>query len=103
MADDTIQNEPAKNLEKRKYGRKRFNEILPIADCKTEECVFRAVIHNISSGGVFIKTNRNFSIGQEIAMQITFPSTRETVRVTGEITRISSEGAGVDIKILFKE
>ena len=86
----------------RDYGRKRFTQLLPLAQCQTCDCDFFAPVHNISSGGAFIKTSKSFSVGQEIAMTITFPATMETCMVTGEIARTSPKGAGVKFKILYK-
>jgi hypothetical protein len=87
----------------RKCGRKRFNEILPTASCKTIDCDFKAPICDISSNGAFIKTGGHFSVGQEVAMTFTFPATGEKHMVTGEITRVSSDGVGVNFKIFFKD
>ena len=93
---------PVKTIEERTCGRKRFTEILPTARCQTCDCDFNAPVYNISSSGAFIKTSQNFSIGQEIAMKITFPVTMETHLVTGEIARITPSGAGVKFKVFFK-
>jgi hypothetical protein len=93
---------PVKNTEERNYGRKRFTQILPTAHCQTWDGDFQASVYNISSSGAFIKTNQSFSIGEEIAMKITFPATMETHLVTGEIARITPLGAGVKFKIFFK-
>jgi len=98
-----LENRPLKGSEGRNYGRKKFSEILPTAYCQTSDCDFKAPVYNISSGGAFIKTSKRFHIGQEIAMKITFPITMETHMVTGEITRITADGAGVKFKIFFKE
>lgn len=87
----------------RRCGRKRFNEILPTAACKTRDGAFIAPICNISSNGVFIKSNRHLSVGQEVAMTITFPSTGESHMVTGQIARVTSEGIGINFKIFFKD
>jgi len=92
-----------KTFEERKDVRKNFNEILPIADCKTEDCDFRASICNISASGAFIKTGTNLAEGQEIAMTFTFPVTMNTMMATGEVVRTSNEGAGVKFKIFFKK
>jgi hypothetical protein len=91
-----------KSIEERNYGRKRFSQILPTAQCQTGDGDFQAQVCNISSSGAFIKTSQRFSIGQEIAMKITFPATMETHLVTGEIARITSLGAGVKFKVFFK-
>jgi Tfp pilus assembly protein PilZ len=87
----------------RMCGRKQFNEILPTARCKTEDCAFTAPIRNISSNGVFIKSNRHFSVGQEVAMTITFPATGESHMVTGQIVRVTPEGIGINFKIFFRD
>ena len=90
-------------IEGRKYGRKRFNEIQPTADCKTKYCDFHAPVSDISSNGAFIKTGGDFEVGQEVAMTITFPTTGECHMVTGEIVRVSSDGLGVNFKVFFKD
>ncbi len=92
-----------KKIEGRKYGRKRFNEILPSVNCKTSYCDFKALICDLSSNGAFIKTGGDFEVGQEVAMTITFPITGERCMVTGEIVRVSSEGLGVNFKVFFKD
>ena len=90
-------------IEGRKYGRKRFNEVQPTANCKTIDGAFKAPVSDISSEGAFLKAGGDFFIGQEVAMTITFPTTGDRHRVTGEIVRISSEGLGVNFKIFFKD
>ena len=87
----------------RRCGRKQFNEILPTAICRTSDCEFSAPIRNISSNGVFIKSNRHLSVGQEVAMTITFPATGESHMVTGQIVRVTPEGIGINFKIFFKD
>jgi hypothetical protein len=91
-----------KNTEERNYGRKRFTQILPTVYCQTWDGNFRASVSDISSSGAFIKTSQRFFVGQEIAMKITFPATMETHLITGEIARITPQGAGVKFKVFFK-
>jgi Tfp pilus assembly protein PilZ len=67
------------------------------------DSTFKASIQNFSSAGVFIKTSKKLSIGQEIAITFTFPRTRQTIMLNGEIVRITSDGAGVKVKMFFKE
>ena len=92
-----------KHMDGRSCGRKRFNEILPTAACKTRDSAFIAPICDISSDGVFIKTSRKFSVGQEVAMTITFPATGESHMVTGQIVRVTPEGIGINFKIFFRD
>ena len=90
-------------MDSRICVRKRFYKILPTATCKTRDSAFIAPICDISSDGVFIKTTRQFSVGQEVAMTITFPTTGESRMVTGEVVRVSPMGAGINFKVFFKE
>lgn len=103
MAKDFIKNKQLRDVEGRKDARKKFDDIFLLAECVTENCFFKAPIYDISSSGVFIATSRHFSIGQEIAMTIFFPTTEEIRMVTGEIVRISPQGVGVSFKVFFKE
>jgi len=103
MANYIIKNRQLRDLESRKDARKKFNDFLTLAECITENSVFKAPIYDMSSSGVFIGTSRHFSIGQEIAMTITFPATEESHMVTGEIVRVSSQGVGVNFKVFFKD
>ena len=103
MARTSSKNHHNNQVGKRKCGRKQFNEILPTAECKTIDCAFIAPIRNISSNGVFIKSNRHLSVGQEVAMTITFPATGESRMVTGQVVRVTPEGIGINFKIFFKD
>jgi len=98
-----IQNGQIKINEKRKDVRKKFNEPLPIVDCQTKDGNFKASINSLSPSGVFIRTGRHFSTGQEIAMTFPFPISKNTKMVTGEVVRISGEGIGVVFKIFFRK
>lgn len=104
MENYSIKDEIIKNLEERHDARKKFNATQPvIAACRTRDSNFEAFIQDVSSSGVFIKTTKHLFAGQEIAMTFTFPQTRKTIMATGEITRITYDGAGVKFKIFFKE
>ncbi|MGD8765449.1 MAG: PilZ domain-containing protein [Desulfobacteraceae bacterium] len=104
MAIKIIRKGNLESLEERKDARKRIDKFQPIlAECRTMDSTFEAPIQNVSTAGVFIKTSRRLSIGQEIAITFTFPQTRQTIMVNGEIVRITREGVGVKIKMFFKE
>ena len=104
MSQDMLKNYFSRHLEERKDARKRFGRTQPIvADCKTMEAGFKATIQDVSSAGVFLRTDRNLRVGQEIAMTFKFPYTRKIVRATGEVARITHDGAGVAIKLFFKD
>ena len=104
MFNHIRRNGQMKVLDERKDSRKKLNEIQPIvAACKTMDGDFDASIHDICSSGVFIKTSRHLSTGQEIAMKFSFPKAKNTIMATGEIVRVSSKGVGVEFKIIFKD
>jgi hypothetical protein len=103
MAKSDLRDCHFNRMDGRNCARKRFNEMLPTAACKTIDSAFTAPICDISSDGVFIKTTRQFSVGQEVAMTITFPYTGECRMVTGEIVRVSLEGVGINFKVFFKD
>jgi hypothetical protein len=104
MFNHAIQNGQIRVLDERKDVRKKLNEIQPIvAACKTKDCDFKASIDDVSSSGVFIKTRRHLSTGQEIAMKFSFPKAKNIIMATGEIVRASSKGVGVKFKIFFKD
>ena len=103
LSNNFIQNGKIKIIERRKDVRQKFNQPLPKVDCQTKDGNFRSSITNLGSNGVFIRTVRPFSAGQEIAMTFTFPISRNAKMVTGEIVRISDEGIGVEFKIFFRK
>lgn len=89
-------------VKNRKDARKLFEEDHPIiVNCKTADAEFNASIQDISGSGIFIKTTRPFSIGQEIAMTFKFPKSPKPVMVTGEVVRTTRSGAAVEFKIFF--
>jgi hypothetical protein len=104
MINHIRQNEHIKALNDRKDARKKLNKIQPIvAACTTMDCDFKASIDDVSSNGVFIKTRRHLTTGQEIAMKFSFPKAKNTIMATGEVVRSSGKGVGVEFRILFKD
>ena len=61
--------------------------------------VCKDFIKDISSGGVFIKTNMPFSVGQDVSLAFQIPKQQEHIKMTGKIVRITDEGIGVKFKI----
>jgi len=70
---------------------------------------FEGSIENISRGGIFIKTDENFSVGQEIMISFSTPKSISTpklkfndkVNLVGEIVRIGPDGVGVRLAKLI--
>lgn len=87
----------------RKEFRKAFlSQQLLMADCQTVDDVFRDRVNNLSASGLFLKTNRGLTIGQEIAMTIELTdSPAMAIKVTGEVVRKTIDGVGVAFTIVF--
>lgn len=89
------------------HGRKEFRKAflsqqLLMADCQTVDGAFRDRVNNLSASGLFLKTNRGLTIGQEIAMTIELTdSPAMAIKVTGEVVRKTIDGVGVAFRIVF--
>lgn len=76
----------------RKHPRKMD---LIAVDCSTHDLCFTNFIHDISDGGVYIKTNAPFYAGQEIQLDFSLPETNNVISVLGEVIRVDSQGIGI--------
>jgi Tfp pilus assembly protein PilZ len=93
-----------KNLKSRKDARLIFNKNQKVAvRCLTNTCRFEARIGNVSTSGIFIQTQQDLPIGEEIAVSFTFPASGNKVRATGKVVRTTYSGMGIEIQIYFKE
>ena len=101
--DRLSHNSQTKFVERREARRKIFNRPLPKAECQIKGGYFKTPIANYSSKGVFIKTLRPFSVGQEIAITFSFSVSKNIRMVTGEVARVSDEGVGIVFKIIFSK
>jgi hypothetical protein len=91
-------------LHERKDSRIFFDKDQPvIAECKTEQLNFKAMVQNLSSEGLFISTKMPSSIGQEIAFTFNLPKSKKTIKATGLIVRKTDSGLGVQIKVVFRK
>lgn len=82
----------SKSLELRKFPRKPFS--FPITHT-SNEVNFIYIIQNISNDGVFIQTDGNFHIGQQIIMVFSLPKVEKDITVSGKVVRVDSRGIGV--------
>jgi len=90
--------------EDRKDSRILFNGKNPVtAECFTMDCQFKASIQDLCTSGVFINTDMNFSIGQEISITFWFPESGKKMMASGKIVRTTYSGIGVKFNILFKK
>ena len=106
MSRYVIDNKQIVDTEERKDARKYFTSKthLPIiASCKTFNSEFEGSIQDISSSGIFIKTDTPLSIGQEIALSFKFPDSQHTFAATGNIIRVSNSGAAIEVKVIFNK
>jgi Tfp pilus assembly protein PilZ len=93
-----------KHLKSRKDARLIFSKNQKVAvRCLTDRCNFEARIQNVSSSGVFIKTDQELPVGEEIAVSFTFPDSGNQVKATGNVVRTTHSGMGVEIQVYFKE
>ena len=86
--------------------RKNFRRLFerhqpPMAACTTMGGSFRDRVQDLSSKGVFLATSRNLTVGEEIAMTITFPGSQTVIRATGDVIRADTQGVGVEFKVIF--
>ncbi len=78
--------------------REHYRENVSIdVDCSVDDVQFKDFIKNISSGGVFIKTDENFSLGQKIMISFSLPKFKfkNAITIMGEVVRVSPGGIGV--------
>ena len=88
----------------RKHPRGYLKKHFPLdVNCLTIDSKFCASLFNLNLTGAFIKTDKNLSVGQEIAMTIRFPNNDDTIKTTGEIVRANYLGAEVEIIIFFND
>ena len=76
----------------RKHPRKP--DLIPV-ECSTHDVCFTNFINDISDGGVYIKTNAPFYVGQEIRLDFSLRETQDSLCVVGEVVRVDAQGIGV--------
>jgi Tfp pilus assembly protein PilZ len=82
----------SKSVELREYPRKPFS--LPV-EYTTNGVNFIYFIQNISNDGVFIQTDGNFHIGQQLIMNFSILKVEIDITVSGKVVRVVSQGIGV--------
>ena len=93
-----------KHMKSRKDARLFFNKNQKVTvRCLTDRCNFDARVQNVSSSGIFIKTDQQLPVGEEIAVSFTFPDSGNQVNATGKVVRTTHSGMGVEIQAYFKE
>ncbi len=79
--------------DRREHARKTLSIAV---DCRTWGDAFRSLVRDISAGGMFIQTNRELSVGEQITVCFPPPSGREEpIEVTAEVVWTGPGGVGV--------
>ena len=82
----------SKSIELREY----FRMLFTISVEHTHNGVnFIYFTQNISNDGVFIQTDSNFHIGQQIIMNFSLFKVDQDIAVSGKVVRVDSRGIGV--------
>jgi len=90
----------SKIAELRKHPRK--SSFIP-AECLSDGVGFTDFIQNIGNGGVFIQTDTDFYIGQQITMTFSLPKVEKDITVSGKVVRFDSQGIGVKFDELLHD
>jgi len=67
-----------------------------IAEYTINEGTHRDVIKNIGAGGLFIKTSRKVSLGQNIALEFPLLQFDKIIKITGQVIRRDHDGFAVE-------
>ena len=78
--------------ERRRHTRKPF---ITVVDFASQGRAYREFIKDISGSGVYIKTSRPFSVGQDVVLTFPFPNSQKHVKITARIARVNDAGIGV--------
>ena len=66
-----------------------------VAEYTIKEETHRDVIMNIGAGGLFVRTWRNFVVGQSIVLKFPLFKFENTIQVSGKVSRNESKGFAV--------
>jgi len=82
----------AKSDDKRDTERKAVKVSV---DYSVKDRFYSDMLENISAGGAFIRTTRLFQTGHSTTMVLSLPRMERTIKVKGEIVRLTGDGFGV--------
>ncbi len=82
--------------ERRKHPRTSCFKVVGYA---THDYTDMEYIQDINAWGVFIRTNKTISIGENISVTIPITNEQKSIKIIGEVVRASSQGIGVKFKI----
>ena len=93
------------SLERQQRGYRKY----PRRPCSIEteytiqNRVYKDFTENISTGGVYIKTNQTQSIGQKVTMTFMLAGHSKPIEVTGKIVRVGDQGFAVKFYRVIQE
>jgi len=92
-----------KQLEDPSFFSEEFGERDDIRKTYVNEIEFeskgrscKGISKDISSGGMFIKTDEKFAVGNTVLLNIPFTDNRNRLRIPAEVVRAASDGIGVE-------
>ncbi|RJP76202.1 MAG: PilZ domain-containing protein [Desulfobacteraceae bacterium] len=83
----------SKEYGERNEARKSYINTIEF-ETKGNKC--KGISQDISSGGMFIKTNEQVAVGNTIILNIPYTDNQKFIRVPAEIVRKDSNGIGVE-------
>jgi len=87
-----------------KADRKQLRKLYPInINFTVQDHEAKGAVHDISCSGVLIETSKSFSVGSEVSMSFSIHGIQDTIKISGEVARISSRGIGVKFKNVTKQ
>lgn len=89
---ENMQGSPIKSGERESIRRPYVNSIEFFV--KGRSCM--GVSQNISSTGIFIKTDEPVSIGQTILLSIPFTNNQKYIRIPAQVVRTTHKGIGIE-------
>lgn len=78
--------------QKRDYARKPISGEV---DLIIQDRVYKQQMENISASGVFVKIKGKFEPGTKVRFVLDLPETKNTLKLTGHITRVAEEGIAI--------
>ena len=78
--------------QKRDYARKQLSGEV---DLVIQDRVYKQHLENISASGVFVKMKGKFEPGTKVRFVLDLPETKNTLKLTGHITRVADDGIAI--------
>ncbi len=93
LSDEQLMKVYTTLFDARKFPRKKHT--IPV-EYDTHYYSYRDFISDISAGGVFIQTNENLVVGEEVSLFFSVQGPRSPFKITGKVVRRPARGVGVE-------